>query len=80
MGPDSVFTHKILGLTDKIVINPDSTIFYRIHENQISQRIENQPDELLKNISRGKIDVFVTFILYVTKSSKKIRVCNLLRL
>lgn len=50
MGPDSVFTHKILGLTDKIVINPDSKIFYRIHENQISQRIENKPDELLKNI------------------------------
>ena len=50
MGPDSVFTHKILGLTDKIVINPDSSILYRIHDNQISQRIENQPDKLLKNI------------------------------
>ena len=50
MGPDSVFTHKLLGLTDKIAKNPYSVYFYRRHEAQISSIIENQTDKLLDNI------------------------------
>ena len=50
MGPDAIFTHKILGLTDKIIKNYDSIYYYRRHDNQISRIIEHQPDKLLENI------------------------------
>lgn len=50
MGPDAVFTHKLLGLTSKIGINKESKYFYRRHNLQISKRIEHQPDKLLDNI------------------------------
>lgn len=50
MGPDAIFTHKVLGLTDKIAKNSESIYFYRRHEEQISTIIENQPEKLLQNI------------------------------
>ena len=50
MGPDAVFSHKILAVAKNISKNTDSVYFYRKHDEQISGKIENQTDKLLENI------------------------------
>jgi len=50
MGPDAIFSHKILALTDKISKNYDAIYYYRQHECQISKNIEAQSERLLSNI------------------------------
>ena len=47
LGPDAVYSHKILCQTDKIEINKKSTHFYRRYPEQVSSSIESQPEKLL---------------------------------
>ena len=57
MGPDAVFTHKILCQTDNIEVNKHSTHFYRRYPEQISSSIESQPEKLLYYIKMMLEDI-----------------------
>lgn len=50
MGPDVIYTHKILGLTDEILLNRKSIYNYRYHNEQISYKITNNTMEFMRNI------------------------------
>lgn len=50
MGPDVIFTHKVLGITDKIAKNPNSKYYYRRHDLQISSIMAHTPDKFIENI------------------------------
>lgn len=82
LGPDAVYTHKILCQTDKIEINKTSKHYYRRYPEQVTSRIEGQADKLIyymkmilvdlehfynsRNLWKGQNDHFMNFLLEIS--------------
>ncbi len=49
-GPDAIFSHEILAITDRIAKNPHAVYFYRRHDSQISHNTEAIAEKLLYNM------------------------------